>query len=227
MITLYDKFVDTQSHDENQELIDHTIQEYLGSFERRMLCFESRWIDDLYQKLSVKPFIENLDQLTGQPITVGYKYFESGEQLKFHLQWPDGEAWKNPLMWANSMTYISCHGCPAGLELPLGLVSHAELQDIFKDYGSDTSTVLYFSSCKLFQEENYGIELLQSSQCRGIFGLTKEIGYTTGLLLDQILLSTFYLYLDSDPFKHLVEIYECVLESFPPAKESGFTLFIP
>jgi hypothetical protein len=188
IITLFDQFNDIQSHNENQELIDHTIQEYLGSFERRMLCFESSWQDDLYKKQSIRPFIENLDQLLGQQITIGYKYIESGEQLKFHLKWPDGEAWKNPVKWANSMTYISSHGYPAGLHLPLGLVSHGKLQDIFKDYGSDTSTVLYFSSCNLFQEKKFGQELVKASKVRGIFGLTKEIGYTTGLLLDLILL---------------------------------------
>ena len=229
MITLYDKFIDTQPP--IPQIIDDqekVIQEYLGSgYERRMLCFESSWQDDLYKKLSVRPFMENLDQLTGQPITVGYKYFESGEQLKFHLQWPDGLLWQNPVMWSNSMTVISCHGAPAGLQLPLGLVSQDELKDIFLDYGSDSSSVLYFSSCSLFQEKKFGWELLEASKVRGLFGLTKDIGFTTGLLLDQILLSTFYLYLDGDPFKHLVDIYECVLESFPPAKEAGFTLFIP
>jgi len=53
MITLFDQFNDTQLHDENQELIDHTVQEYLGSFERRMICFESSWQDDLYKKQSI------------------------------------------------------------------------------------------------------------------------------------------------------------------------------
>lgn len=227
MITLYDKFVDTQPHDENQELIDHTLQEYIGSFERRMLYFQAPMTNNLYSTETVRPFIKNLYQLIDQPITVGFKHFESGAQLKFYLKWPNGEAWKNPVMWANSMTTISCHGVSAGLQLPLGLVSHDELQDIFRDYGSDTSSVLYFSSCLLFQEEKHGWELLQASKCRGLFGLTKEIGYTTGLLLDLILLSTFYLYLDGDPFKHLVDIYESVLESFPPAKEAGFTLYVP
>jgi hypothetical protein len=227
MITLYDKFVDTQPHDANQELIDHTLQEYIGSFERRMLCFESAWQNNLYNKQSVKPFIMNLDQLVEQPITVGYKYFESGEQLKFYLKWPDGEAWKNPVMWANSMTYIGCHGEPAGLQLPLGLVTHGELKNIFQDYGSDTSSVLYFSACSLFQVDEFGWELLEASKCRGIFGFKKDIGFTTGLLLDLVVLSTFYLYLDGDPFKHLVDIYESVLESFPLAKEAGFTLYVP
>ena len=226
MITLFDQFTDTQPHDENQELIDHTLTEYLGSFERRMLYFEGSMNNDLYSNETAKPFIKNLSQLIEQPITVGYKCFESGEQLRFHLKWPDGEAWKNPLMWANSMTTISCHGVPAGLQLPLGLVSHDGLQDIFKDYGCDTSSVLYFSSCLLFQEEMHGLELLEATKCRGIFGLTKEIMYTTGLLLDQILLSTFYLY-EGDPFQHLPEIYECVLETFPPAKSAGLTLFVP
>ena len=227
MITLFDKFTDTQPHDDKQELIDHTVQEYLGSFERRMLCFESSWQNNLYNKQSVKPFIMNLDQLVEQPISVGYKYFESGEQLKFYLKWPDGEAWKNPTMWANSMTYIGCHGEPAGLQLPMGMVTHRELKDIFKDYGSDTSSVLYFSACSLFQVDEFGWELLEASQCRGIFGFKKDIGFTTGILLDMIVLSTFYLYLDGDPFKHLVEIYESVLKSFPLAKEMGFTLYIP
>jgi hypothetical protein len=69
--------------------------------------------------------------------------------------------------------------------------------------------------------------LLEASKCRGIFGFKKDIGFTTGLLLDLIAISSFYMYLAGDPFKDLVQIYENILESFPLAKEAGFTLYLP
>ena len=224
MITQFNKFTESPNS-LSQDDIKHTIQEYSGSFERRMLCFESEWQNNLYKKRSVEPFIRNIDTLTREPIFVGYKYFESGDQLKFYLKWPDGEVWDNPQMWDNTVTYVCCHGVPAGLMLPLGLVSHEDLIDIFKDYGSDISSVLYFSSCSLFQVDSFGWELLEASKCRGIFGFNQDIGCTAGLILDLIFLSSFYLFKEGDPFNNLEEIYKIVLESFPPAKELGFTLY--
>jgi hypothetical protein len=228
MITLFDQFNDTQPH-QNQvpdPVTDHVINEYLGSYEPRLLYFESPWLNDLYDKQNMRPFIENIDHILLPPVHVGYKTFYSAEQLRFYLKWPNGEAWKNEKMWGNSLTTIACHGYPSGLQPTMGLIPHDELQEIFTDFGSDTSTVLYFSSCHLFQEKERGRELLEASKCQGIFGFQGEIGYATGALLDLILISTFYLYLDENIFKHLTEIYEFVMK-FPPAQEAGFTLFVP
>ena len=118
MITLYDKFVDTQPH-QNQDPeteTDHVINEYLGSYAQRLLYFENPWLNDLYSKQNMRPFIENIEHLLLPPVSVGYKSFESGEQLRFYLKWPNGEAWKNENMCGNTLTTIACHGEPSGIQ---------------------------------------------------------------------------------------------------------------
>jgi hypothetical protein len=224
MITQFEQFTEYPSTGNPKE-IEHIVQEYLGGFERRMLCFESPWNLDVYSKRTCKPFIENLNLLTGENIEVGYRFFESAEQLRFYLQWPDGLAWKNPCMWGNSVTYIASHGAPAGLQTPQGLVSHGELQDIFKNFGNDTSSILYLSSCDLFKENLNGWALLEASKCRGILGFQNQVGYTTGMIIDLLFLSAFFLYTEGDPMQNLKELYTGVIEEFPLAKEAGFTLF--
>jgi hypothetical protein len=129
-------------------------------------------------------------------------------------------------MWGNSLTTIACHGYPSGLQPTMGLIPHEELQEIFKDYGSNSLSVLYFSSCSLFEDKKRGKEMLEASKCQAVFGFQGKIGYLAGALLDLIFISTFYMYLDKNPFKYLVDIYECVME-FPPAQEAGFTIFVP
>jgi hypothetical protein len=46
-------------------------------------------------------------------------------------------------------------------------------------------------------------------------------------LTDLVFFSMFYLYAKKDnPFEHLQEIYDGVLEAFPVAKDLGFTLYV-
>lgn len=227
MITLFDQYVDTQPQQELEPVTKQIINEYLGSFEPRFTYFECPFTNDLYDKQNMRPFIENIDHLLWPPVHVGYKTFYSAEELRFYLQYQDGLAWKNEKMWGNSLTTIACHAEPSGLQSTMGLISHNELQEIFKDYGSDTASVLFFSSCNLFKEKERGQELLAASKCKGLFGFTGEIGYTSGAILDLLLISVFYMYLDKNPFNYLVDIYEIVRDSFIPAKDAGFALFVP
>ena len=121
MITQFEQFTDSPTTLKQKE-INHIVHEYLGTFERLMLCFESPWNFNVYNKQSCKPFIENLNILTGENIEVGHRYFESAAQLRFYLKWPDGLVWENPYMWGNSVTYVAGHGAPAGLQSMQGLI---------------------------------------------------------------------------------------------------------
>lgn len=227
MITLFDEYQDTQLHQKQDPETERVINEYLGSYEPRFSYFECPFTNDLYDKQNMRPFIENIDHILSPPVHAGYKAFYSADELRFYLKWPDGLAWKNEVMWGNSLTTIACHGAPAGLESTMGLIPHAELQEIFTDFGSDAQSVLFFSSCYLFENKERGMELLEASKCQGIFGFTGEIGYTSGAILDLLLITVFYMYLDKNPFKYLVDIFEIVRDSYLPAKEAGFTLFVP
>ena len=228
MLTQFDKYMQDKIK-KNQEEIDHVVADYLGSFAPHMIYFESSWANDLYCKQTIKPFLDHLDNLIPMqpPVNVGYKYFEGAEQLRFYLKYPDGIAWKSNMMWGNKLTAIGCHGFPSGLHPTTGLIPHHELQEIFTDYGSDCPSVLYFSSCNLFQDEQKARELLEASHCQGLFGYKGEIGYISSIILDLLLISTFYMVgLEYDPTQHLTEIYEIVRDSFLPAREAGFSLFL-
>lgn len=228
MLTQFDQFM-LDKITQNQEQIDHVVADYLGSFAPHMIYFESSWENNLYSKQSIKPFLDHIDNLipTQPPISVGHKYFEDGEQLRYYLSYPDGIAWKNNMMWGNKLTVVGCHGVPAGLNPALGLIPHSELQDIFTDFGSVCPSVLYFSSCALFQDEQQARQLLDVSKCCGLFGFKGKIGYISSVILDLLLISTFYMVgLKHDPTQHLTEIYEIVRDSFLPAREAGFSLFV-
>lgn len=228
MLTQFDKYMQDKIA-KNQEQIDHVVADYLGSFAPHMLYFESSWSNDLYSKQTIKPFLDHLDNLIPMqpPVSVGHKYFDSAEQLRFHLSYPDGIAWENNMMWGNKLTIIGCHGVPAGLHPTLGLIPHSELQDIFLDYGSDCPSVLFITACNLFQDEQKARELLEASKVCGLFGFKGEIGYISSVVLDLLLISTFFMVgLEHDPTQHLTEIYEIVRDSFLPAKDAGFSLFL-
>jgi hypothetical protein len=229
MLTQFEEYLQSQTH-KNQEEIDHVVADYLGSFFPHMLYFESSFQNDLYRPQSIKPFLDHLGSLLTiqPPVSVGYRYFDSGEQLRFYLKFPDGIAWKNQMMWGNSLTFIACHGEPSGLQPAMGMISHNELCEIFTDYGKDSPSVLFMSSCNLFQDEEKARELLLASKCCGLFGYKGEIGYTIGAFLDMMFISTYYMMgMEKDPTQYLGDLYEMLLNSFSPAVDAGFSLFLP
>ena len=225
MITLFNQFSKTEQEQEKEDL-ENIVEQYMGSFEPRLYHFEGYMNTNLYSSQSTKPFIENLSNLIGESVEVGHRYFESGEQLKYHLKWPKGTIWENPLTYGTSAIYISSHASKEGLELPLGLVTKNDLIGIFNKEFGNFDNILYFGCCNLFEDDSFGWELLESSHSRGVLGFKNRIGFSVAMLTDLVFFSLFYLYAKKDnPFEHLKEIYEGVLEAFPVAKDLGFTLY--
>lgn len=225
MITLFSEYTNTET-EQKQEELENIVAEYMGSFEPRLYHLEGYMNDNLYSSQSTKPFIGNLGNLIGSPVAVGHRYFETKEQLKYHLQWPKGTIWENPLTYGTTAFYISAHASKEGLELPLGMVTKNDLIDIFKEGYGNFPNILYFGCCNLFEDDKFGWNLLESSHTRGIFGFKHRIGYSVAMITDLLFFSSFYLFAKKDnPFDHLEEIYESVLEAFPLAKEMGFTLY--
>ncbi|MGA3015311.1 MAG: hypothetical protein ABSD71_14895 [Bacteroidales bacterium] len=225
MITKYEKYTDLQAL-QNKEENDRVAAEYLGTFVGGLLCFEGYWDFNVYGRRSCKPFVENLPALTGEFIRCGYRNFETKDQLKYYLKWPEGLVWQNPQTWGTSVFYVSCHGSNKGFDLPMGLITKDDLIDIFNEGFSNFPNVLYFSACSLFEDDAFGHKLLEVSGSRGIFGFKKEVGYTMGLLIDLVFLATFYMFKDDDPFQYLQQIYDSVIDTIPIAKDFGFTLFV-
>jgi hypothetical protein len=225
MKTLFNQFTNTEQ-EQKQEDLENIIAQYMGSFEPRLYHFEGYMNTNLYSSQSTKPFMENLDNLIGEPVQVGHRYFESKEQLEHHLKWPKGSVWENPLTYGTTAIYISSHASKEGLELPMGRVTKNDLLNIFNSEYGNFPNILYFGCCNLFEDDEFGWNLLESSHSRGVLGFKNRIGFSVAMITDLIFFSLFYLFAKKDnPFDHLKEIYQGVLESFPVAEQLGFTLY--
>lgn len=225
MITQFNKYTDSQTN-QSQDEIDNVVQEYLGTFERRLYCFESSWSPNVYCNQSCRPFIENLGNLIAEDIQVGYRSFDSKDQLDYYLRKPDGLIWKNPQTMGTSVLYLSCHGTNMGLDLPMGEVSHSDLLKTFEGFGNESPNLIYFSACSVFEFEEFGSALLQASKSRGIIGYRNKISVNLAIIIDLLFLSAFYKFTDEDPFMKLQKLYDSVIEIMPLAKEMGLTLYV-
>lgn len=208
------------------------VQEYLGTYERKILILENYWNLDIFNNQSVKPFYENIGNLICDDVKVAHRYIDSKEGLTYYIHYPTGLIWANTEIYGVSTFIFETHGSidTNGLELPLNKASKQETIDNFNGFG-DFPNILYFGGCGIFNGEDgtkFGMDLLESSGSRAIFGFcSKQLSFATSTLVGLLFLSTFYLYHESDPFDHLPEIYESVLRNFPVAASAnvGFTMF--
>jgi hypothetical protein len=226
MITQYKDF--SFNHPiQDQKVINRVIEDYLGSYERKMMVFENYWNSEFFSEFSnqsVKPFIGNIGSLIGESVTVGHRFIDSTESLRYYLKDP-GVIWDTPESWGCNVWYFGFHGKKNGIEFPHQLITQDELLDIFSSNFNDFPNILYFSSCQLFKDKDFGFELLEKSGTRGILGFTKKIGYGLGTIVDLLFLLTFYNFKDGDPFQNLDLIYDTVIQVLPISKKMGFTLF--
>jgi hypothetical protein len=209
-----------------QEEMDHI--EDLGTYESpRMMVFENYWGDSIFNGFnnqSVKPFLENIGQMIGEPVNVGHRYINSKTDLQYYLKNPGGVIWNNPETFR--ITYFGIHGSRKGFPLTQGLVSKKEILEMCSGF-KDFPTILYFGSCSLFEDDDqFGYDLLScGTGIRGVIGYKKRIPFTTSMLIDLFFLSSFFLYKDGDPIDDIECLYQGVIEEFPISKELGFTLY--
>jgi hypothetical protein len=217
----------------NQPFSDQekVVQEYVGTFERKMLILENPWNYNLFNDQSVKPFLSNIGNLISQNIKVGYGYIDSKQGLSYYIRYPDGLIWSNPETYGTSVFLFETHSSSKnGLELQINTVTKQDLLDNCNGF-SDFSNILFFGGCGLFngsKGKEFGNEILRVSGSRGIFGFSSpNLSFATGTIVEILFLSTLFLYNIGDPFKHLPDIYESVLIDFPPARSEdvGFTMF--
>jgi hypothetical protein len=226
MITNLNDFTNFQP---DQVLIDQTIEEYLGIFERRMLVFENFYWDKPvfgdYSNQSVKPFLENIGNLIGEKVTVTHRFINSKSDLSYYLETP-GVVWEYPESHGVSIWYFGFHGNPNGIIVQGETIAKKDILELFESKFSDFPNILYFSSCYLFEDDDdFGNELLKRSGTRGVFGFKNRIGFSVSTLVDLFLLINFFKFEKGDPFDNLKDIYINVIEGFPVSKEYGFTLY--
>ena len=208
------------------------VQEYLGTFERRMLILENPWNFDVFNGQSVKPFLKNLGNLISKDIKVGHRFIDSKQGLSYYIKHPGGLIWENPATYGCTAFVFETHGSKQnGMELPVNNVNKQDILDNCTGF-KESPNILYFGGCGMFagQEGNqFGWDLLQASGSRGIFGFSSEnVSFAIGTLISLHFLSMFYLSFDlGDPFEHLPDIYSSFISEYPVAasEDVGFTMF--
>lgn len=229
MITQFNDFESSQpSHDPIE--IERTVQEYLGTFEKRMVIFENYMNTSLFTEVgtqSVKPYLENIGNLISEPVSTLHRVVNSKEDLIYYLKDP-GVIWDHPESLGVSVWYFGGHGTKNGLEFQRDRLSKVDILELCDGKFSDFPNILYFSSCSLFEDDdNFGEELLKRSGSRGIFGFKEKVPFSIGVIIDLYFLSMFFLYFnEEDPFMNLKSIYNSVLTDIPISQELGFTLFV-
>jgi hypothetical protein len=224
MITQFNDYSNQLSQDQIE--FDHVIVEPLNSYDKNMMIFENYWSGSIFNGFNnqtVKPFLVNISQMIGEPVNVGHRYISSKEDLQYYLKTPGGMIWNLPDRF--NLTYFGFHGSHLGLTLPQGLISKDDLIEMCS--GFYFPTLLYFSSCDLFEDDDqFGHDLLNCGKgIRGVIGYKTTVPFTISMIIDILFTSFFYLFKDGDPLDNLETIFTGVVEEIPISKELGYTLY--
>ena len=126
MITQFENF-QSNSTIQDQLEIYHTIEEYLGTYEKKMVVFENNWTWTYFNdstSQSAKSFLCNIGQLIGEQVDVEHFPIHSKDNLNYFLKNP-GVLWHSPKSWGVSVWYFGIHGINKGLQLPPDIVTKA------------------------------------------------------------------------------------------------------
>lgn len=231
MITHFKDYTDKNDYSDDPSLIkqlkiDRDFEKNLGTIKRRMMVFENYWNNSVFSEIgsqTVKPYLENIGNLINESVTVQHRFINSKNDLEYYIRKPEGILWDVPESFGTNVWYFGIHGNKEGLKLPQETITKDQLLGLLSGFG-DFPNILYFSSCSLFEDGDFGYELLKASGTRGIVGYAKNIGFAMGTIIDLLFLSNFFKYDKGDPFDNLPEIYNCVIEGIPVAKDLGFKL---
>ncbi len=216
MITQYQDFTDNQPS-KNQEKIKR---------KRMMMVFENYWNNSVLggiDNLSVKSYLTNIGNLCGEEVHVSHRFIDSKKSLSYYIG-ENGIMWNFPESLNFSLWYFGFHGVNTGIELPQEIITKDDILELFDGKFSNFPNVLYFSSCYLFEDDDFGYSLLKKSGSQGIVGFSTEIPFSTGTIIDLLFLSSFFLC--KNPFDNLQYIYDEIIRDFPVSqRDYGFKLF--
>jgi len=219
MITQFDDYTLLQQQ---------TIEEYIGTFERRMMVFENfnsnKPVFDDFSNQSVKPYLKNLGTLIGEKVSTFHRVINSKSDFSYYMK-TNGVIWDFSQSHGCQVWYFGFHGSPNGIKIQDEIITKEEILELLDGKFSDFPNILYFSSCLLFEDNDFGYELLKRSGTRGVFGFKNKIGFSISTLIDLFFLINFFKYDKGDPFDNLEEIFNNIKKGFPVSNEMGFTLY--
>ena len=145
--------------------------------------------------------------------------------LKYYTQYPDGLLWKDPLSWDTPIFYLAFSGKPGSIGTVWDTVGPELLCKAFEGYGG-YKNIIYFGACSVFKGtkgRKFADDFLQAFGATAILGYTKDVEWMDSMIIDLLFLQRFYN--DSDPWKHLNDIFDSIGEDYNPAEKFGHIMF--
>ncbi len=198
---------------------------------RKIVCLETYWSDHkvhLFQNTSVRPFLEAMSALFDPPVRVAHRFVSSSEQLSNYAAYPDGLLWRDPEVFDTPLYYLSFHGGPGRLRSPIERIGGRALCNAFRQWGVQYPNLVYFGACSVFADragKKFVGDFLAASGCRGIVGYTMDCDWLDSMIIDLLFMRRFFAH--ADPWAHLHDIHQSVLEDFAPARNLGYELRTP
>ena len=227
MITTLDEFENDYIENRNDSEKDTNV----FVFPQKLMILESNWKpEDVFNNVSVFPFLSNISTIIKDqpPIKVGHRHFDSLESLKFYIQSPDGQIW-NSEDWGIQVFYIGTHGDTATIQTSLDIIRKDGLLSAFKGFDAYPN-VIFMGGCGIFsgkEGDKFGYDLLVSSGTRALFGYkSPDVDFLSSTVIELLFLSKFYCIRGRNPFDCLQEIYDSIMDTYVPAHEMGFTMFL-
>jgi hypothetical protein len=192
---------------------------------RKIVCLESYWNERLFETFSVKGFLDAMAPLL-RPLTVAHRFVDSGAGLAHYLRRPDGVMWRQKELFDAPVFYLAFHGRPAAVTPTLGLVSSAELCEVFAGYGhGGYRNLVYFAACNVLRGKRglrFAREFLRVTGVRAVIGYATPVPWMASLVCDLLFLHRFYA--DPAPWKNLRRIFASVARDYPVARRLGHLL---
>jgi hypothetical protein len=196
------------------------------------MILESNWKpDEVFNNISVFPLLSNISTIIRkQPeIKIGHRHFDSLRGLRFYTQFPEGQIWNDSECWGTQVFYIGSHGSTATIQTSMEIIRKDGLMDALKGF-DNWPNIIFLGGCGIFsgkEGDAFGYDLLGSSGTRALFGYkSPDVNFLDSTLIELLFLTKFYSKKEENPFDCIQEIYNSIMDSFVPAHELGFTLYL-
>ena len=193
---------------------------------KKLVCLESSWDERVFKRTSVKGFLKALSPMIKPPLQVAHQFIASADHLEQYVNRETGFLWADPDSHNTPVYYLSFHGSPGAVHSEIDRIGSPVFYKAFKKF-SDSENLIYFGSCSVLRGKRgtkFAEKLLSASGTKAIIGYTKDVDWMDSMMVD--LLFFYHFFSDLEPWKNLEEIFSKVKDSYQPASEMGYILFL-
>ncbi|HUQ77115.1 MAG TPA: hypothetical protein VM183_20520 [Burkholderiales bacterium] len=186
----------------------------------KIVCLESYWNEQMFQDISVKPFLDGMAPLVHPPLTVAHRFVDSSAALAYYLRRPGGVMWRQKELFDAPVYYLAFHGRAASVRAVVDRISGDELMEAFDGYGGGGyRNLVYFAACNVFRGQRgitFARQFLKKTGVQAVVGYATPVGWMASLVCDLLFLHRFYT--DPSPWKNLKKIFNSVHRDYPAAR---------